>query len=99
MGKTLRRLAVGLVVFGALLSAAPAHASHFRFGHISWIPRPDLGPNTAEFTVLQAWRRSSCSGTAGDGYVQVGDFGCPAGLNAGDGGFPALTGQVISIDV
>jgi hypothetical protein len=89
---------IALALSTLLLGATPAQASHFRFGHITWIPRPDIGPNSVEFTVLQAWRRSSCGGTAGDGFVAVGDFGCPAPIDAGDGNFPALSGQVISID-
>lgn len=54
--------------------------SHWRFGHLTWVPRPDLGANTVEFTYKNAWRwngyttcypdgtgasATSCSGTGG----------------------------------
>jgi hypothetical protein len=48
-------LLAGLVILlGGSLQ--PAHASHFRYGSISWRP---LGGNTAEFVVQSAWRRDA----------------------------------------
>jgi hypothetical protein len=78
------------------MTASVASATHFRFGHITWTP---TGPLTVEFTVQQGWRRTSCGGSAGDGFVQVGDFGCPETLFTGDGGFAVQSGSVVSIDV
>lgn len=76
---------------GLLLAATPAEASHFRFGHITWKPRPDIGPNTAEFKVKTAWRRSFTSGSAPDGRVAVGDtfplIAAQFTLSWGDGTF------------
>ncbi len=45
--------------------------SHFRFGHISWVPTGN--PNEVEFTVLNAFRRDGYSGSAPDGSLAVGD--------------------------
>jgi hypothetical protein len=45
-------LLAGLALLGGLCE--PAHASHFRYGSISWQP---LGGNTVEFTVQGGWRR------------------------------------------
>ena len=72
---------------------AAAEASHFRFGLITWVPRPDLGPNTVEFTVKQSWRLSACPGTV------VGSTACSfSGLNFGDFSSANITGTVVSID-
>ncbi len=77
-----------VLVFGALLSSKglPAHASHFRFTTISWVPQPGGGTGI-QFTILSSWRRSGyfdcvalttplttipCS--AADGFPAVGDI-------------------------
>ena len=79
---------------------APAIASHFRFGHVTWIARPDISPTSVEFTVRHAWRRSACGGTGPGGLVDVGDPACPfANFLFGDVGSTTLTGTVIAIDV
>jgi hypothetical protein len=76
-----------------------SEASHFRFGIITWKPRPDISATAAEFTVQQAWRRTSCGGSAGDGYVAVGDPACvQTDLSYGDGAFDPIGGTVVSID-
>lgn len=73
---------------------AAAEASHFRFGLITWVPRPDIGPNTVEFTVKQSWRRSAC------GALLVGNTACNfSGLNFGDFSSSNITGTVVAIDV
>lgn len=64
------RKPVGAIIltFAALFFAATAaEASHFRFGHLTWRPRPDIGPNTAEFTSKVGFRRSAF------GNLQVGN--------------------------
>lgn len=92
-----------LVVVGLWITATPAEASHFRFGHITWKARPDLGPTAAEFKVKTAWRRSFTSGTAPDGRVAVGDLfpliGAQFTLAWGDGSFQSSApSTVLSID-
>ncbi len=73
-----------------LLCAMPSHATHFRFSHVTWVPRQDVDPNAIDFTVQAAWRRSAFrSGndrcidpvtlndtncTGPDGYAGVGDI-------------------------
>ena len=42
-----------LLVTAAVFTASDAEATHFRFGHITW---KATGTNTAEITVLHAWR-------------------------------------------
>jgi hypothetical protein len=70
--RALRRAAlfsVLIIVFGVL----PAWASHFRFAHISWVPRTDLAPTAVEITVTLAVRRSGYSGSHPDGNPRSGD--------------------------
>lgn len=76
--KTLRRLATGCGV--AVLSVAAtyvAHASHFRFGHVTWQPVQGQ-PNTAEFVATVAVRRTGLAGpgpfTGPGGLPGVGDI-------------------------
>lgn len=54
----MRRTLLGLVGLALLLGAGarPAHATHFRYGHITW---QAIGSNSATFTVQGAWRRSN----------------------------------------
>jgi len=54
-----RRPSVWLGFALALLVASPSFASHFRFGHISWTSRSDVGPNAVDFSVQTVWRRSA----------------------------------------
>lgn len=81
-----------LLLFVGILTAGfaqPAWASHFRFGHITWKPRPDLAPTSVEFTFVGGFRRSGYPGSAPDGRPQIGDiiFESIGGtnLNFGDG--------------
>jgi cysteine-rich repeat protein len=54
VSRSLRRgLLFALTVVGALASSA--HATHFRYGHISWAP---VGGNTVEFSIQGSWRRN-----------------------------------------
>src|SRR3989338_10140105 len=52
----------------------PAWATHFRYGHLTWKPRPDIASHTAEFTLMGGFRRNGYSGTALDGFPQSGDI-------------------------
>ena len=56
-----RRLitAAAAAVLFSLVGPPPARATHFRYGHITWAPRADIGPRTAEFTVQNVWRRDA----------------------------------------
>lgn len=72
-----------------MLSSGTAFATHFRYGHISWKTRPDIGTNTAEITLFASFRRDGYIGTAPDGHPKTGDIihediGATA-LNFGDG--------------
>ncbi len=94
MKKGYRILAACLFTL-ALIAALPAsaEASHFRFGLITWVPRPDLGPRTVEFTVKQSWRRSAC------GAPVVGNTACNfSALNFGDASSVSIVGTVVAID-
>lgn len=72
------------------------HHSHWRYGHLTWAPRPDLGPRTIQFTYRNAFRRSGYGGTAPDGLAAVGDiiveYIGATGLDWGDGS--AATGTL-----
>lgn len=90
-----RRLIGGALLVLGLLAGLPAaaEASHFRFGLITWVPRPDLGPRTVEFTVKQSWRRSAC------GAPVVGNTACNfSALNFGDATSASIVGTVVAID-
>jgi cysteine-rich repeat protein len=56
-GEDIRRLmtAVGVLL---VVGAGPSSASHFRYAHATWAPRPDVAANAVDFTVQAAWRRS-----------------------------------------
>ena len=90
------------------LGGAPASASHFRFGQLSWTARPDVAPNAVGFTLVNAFRRDAYSGTGPDGFPVVGDVfletvgtGGGASIDPGDGspviGAP-LAYRVIAFD-
>ena len=61
------------VVAWAVLPPHLSYATHFRFGHLTWIARPDLGPNVAEFTLINAFRRDGYDGSGDDGHPIIGD--------------------------
>lgn len=92
---TTRRI-LGLLLMLAFLAiaAGQAQASHFRYGHITWEPRPDISPTTVDFRFVGAFRRSSASysGSADDGRPTVGDVilerqaGGGTRMSFGDGG-------------
>src|SRR3989338_2726124 len=78
---------------GVFFTASDAEATHFRFGHITW---KATGTNTAEITVLHAWRRSAA------GALIIGNTPPAfATLSFGGGSTSSLglTGTVIFVDV
>ncbi|MEZ4299829.1 MAG: DNRLRE domain-containing protein [Polyangiaceae bacterium] len=53
-------LFAALAVLATLLFAREAHATHFRYGNISWtVPDPVNAPKTVKFTVTTAWRATA----------------------------------------
>ncbi len=48
-----------------------AQATHFRFGHISWVPGDELGE--IEFRILDSFRRGYAGSDPDDGGLAVGD--------------------------
>lgn len=54
-----RRFCTLFFLAAVVLAAAPAMASHGRFGHLTWNPRPDISPTTIELTAKVAFRRSA----------------------------------------
>ena len=74
---TLRKkstLIVPLLLAVFCLSATDVLATHFRYGHLSWRVRRDLGSNVAEFTLFNAFRRDGYSGRGADGHPITGDI-------------------------
>ncbi len=62
------------VALGLLVGlAAPAAATHFRFGTLTWRARPDISPTTVEFDLTASFRRSGYTGSAADGRPTIGD--------------------------
>ena len=78
------------------IDSAGHHHSHWRYGTLSWVQRPDLGPRTVQFNYRNAFRRSGYPGTALDGFPAVGDVILEeigfTGLDFGDG--TAATGTL-----
>lgn len=108
--KTLFRqshLVVALFLFMGMMVLLPdANATHLRFGHLTWQPKPAVSPNTVEFTLINAFRRNSnlYPGTAPDGFVAIGDVISESVGNTrmrfGDGNITnVLKYRVIAIDV
>ena len=61
-----------LVLF--CLSPTDVFATHFRYGHLSWKARPDLGTHVAEFSLFNSFRRDGYSGSGPDGRPITGDI-------------------------
>lgn len=49
-------------------------SGRYRFGHISWRARLDIAPDTAEFTMLSAYKRDVFPGSGKDGLPVRGDI-------------------------
>ena len=55
--KTLRIWVSVLAALVCMTIGATAHASHFRYGNITWkVPDPIAAPQTVQFTVTAGWR-------------------------------------------
>lgn len=68
-------LATATAILAAAIFAPPAEATHFRYGHVTWAPRPDVGPRTVEFTVQNVWRRDAY-GQGANGTYQSSENRC-----------------------
>lgn len=83
------RFAIPLLVFMCLAASVEVHATHFRYGHLSWNSRSDIATNTAEFSLFNSFRRSGYTGSGSDGFPVTGDiireFIGSTVLNFGDG--------------
>lgn len=81
-----------VLLAGAVFMPSDADATHFRFGHITW---KVTGTNTAEITVLHAWRRSAA------GALVVGNTSPAFATFSSGGGSPSssnITGTVIFVN-
>ena len=83
-----------LLLFGFSMQT---HASHFRYGHLTWKPNTSVSPTTAEFTLVAAYRWNS-AGSPAVGDIITETLG-ETKLFFGDGNStPILAFLVISID-
>ena len=73
--------------------AQQALASHARFGHFTWEPRPDISPTTVDFRLVVAFRRSAF------GNPNLGQSFRPAGFSFGDGRSQTFNFEVIALNV
>jgi hypothetical protein len=82
----------GIVGLGILLLAVadPAHATHYRYGTMSWEPTENA--NEVVFTGAQAWRSSFFGNPPLGSIVNVGS------ITTGDGGSVPLNVRVVSIN-
>ena len=66
-----------------------AQATHFRYGHLTWQPKPAVSATTAEFTLIAAFRYTGYFGSGPGGTILVGDTFTEdiglTGINFGDG--------------
>jgi len=83
------RLVPLLLVTFFLLTTAEALATHFRYGHLAWKARSDLGTTVAEFSLFNSFRRDGYLGSGSDGHPVTGDviteFIGATTFNFGDG--------------
>lgn len=72
-----------------VLLPSAALASHFRYAHLSWRGRPDIGPTAVDLTLTLALRRCGYRGNGSDGCPVIGDIVSESiggtTLNFGDG--------------
>lgn len=91
---------ISSLLLGALIEPEAAFATHFRFGNVSWVARPDVSPTTVDFTISAAFRRCGYAGSASDGCPTVGDSISEligqTSLNTGDG---TVIGTPLSFEV
>ena len=93
----MKKLVLVFTVF-VLAGSASLWATHFRFGHLSWVPTGN--PGEVEFHLVNAFRRNGYLGTAPDSYAQVGDIiiediGNTA-FEFGDGAFTPVLRYVVT---
>jgi hypothetical protein len=66
-----------------------AQATHFRFGHLTWTPQPDISPTTVKFNLTASFRRNGYPGSGSDGLPVIGDIITETiggtGIDFGDG--------------
>lgn len=91
-----------------IISTVAVEATHFRYGHITFKQRTDLGPNTAEIVVINAFRRNQNSGpgpfTGPDGLPGIGDIivenqGATRFFYGDGNSTTVLRYEIISIDI
>ncbi len=73
-----------------LLFTLTVEASHFRFGHFTWQARPDISPQTADFSMTVAFRSSAF------GHPAIGQTFSPGRFTFGDGGAASYRFEVIA---
>lgn len=101
-------LIAAIIGLASLGGAKPAAADNLRYGHLSW---KQVGPLTAQFTLMCAFNRSAYPGRASDGFLAVGDrfqetggAGAVTRIDLDDGSFAtgpgggALTFVAVAID-
>ena len=81
-----------LVTVFMALSATQANATHGRFGHFTWTPRPDISATTVDFRLIVAYRRSYF------GNPNLGDTFQPGAFNFGDGSSASYRFEVIALN-
>jgi hypothetical protein len=52
-------MGVGVGLGFLVLGSGIAHATHFRYGHITWVPKGSPGSRTVDFTIQGVWRRDA----------------------------------------
>jgi hypothetical protein len=92
MKALLNKLILLCVLLCSSLLAQQALASHARFGHFTWEPRPDISPTTVDFRLVVAFRRSYF------GRPNLGDTFRPAGFRFGDGRSQNFNFEVIALN-
>ena len=86
------RLLLFCLVLG-LGMAVPAHATHFRYGTVTWrTVKSDPTLRTIEFKVSQSWRRSFYGNPVLGASLRIGE------LTFGDGGSSSIPLVVTSVD-
>ena len=74
MYRTHSSVTASMVCAGVLmLCTSMAHASHFRYGLLTWESLPTTSPTTVKFHLTNAFRRCGYSGTGSDGCPVTGD--------------------------
>ncbi|MCT7359244.1 hypothetical protein [Thalassolituus pacificus] len=83
---------LALLSLCAVLLSPASQASHARYGHISWEPRPEISETTVDFRIVVAFRRSYF------GNLQLGSVFRPAAISFGDGKSANYEFEVIALN-